>query len=334
MYDEDVLFVDALERLAYSLDREARLTRPGRLAARDAVLASLSTQVELRRHAGRHPDIASVDVAAPVFIVGPPRAGGTLLHELLAGHPDVHAPRLWELLSPAGPRDPSRARADPSRPDQCHRLLANAFQSMVFAVRYRVPSYVDWLLRQDLTPAYRYHRLQLQSVRWRSPHGVVVLECPFHLWGLRALIDTYPGARLVFVHRRPSELLPSLCALCAAVRGGGSDAVDREEIGAFWQEQVERALSGMMAARRRYLAGVPVMDVHYRELVADRLGTAARVCEFIGRPLAGPTLDAMRGHVAAARALDELPAQAAEEFGLRGPVIARRFEEYQRAYDL
>src|SRR5438270_118412 len=55
------------------------------------------------------------------------------------------------------------------RPDECHRLLGNAFQSLIYSARYRVPTYTAWLVRHDVTDAFRFHRVQLACITWRIP---------------------------------------------------------------------------------------------------------------------------------------------------------------------
>lgn len=46
------------------------------------------------------PEVLTVPVRKPVFVVGLPRTGTTFLHRLLSLDPAVRAPLLWELLSP------------------------------------------------------------------------------------------------------------------------------------------------------------------------------------------------------------------------------------------
>src|ERR671931_2043674 len=153
--DEPFDYLDALEALVASVEAEARLTPWGKRQAAEGLVASLAVQVQVRRAVERHPEIAGGITARPVFVSGLPRTGTTLVHNLLDQHPEVHCPHFWELVAPAGSRDPreharlaaaAQAWLDdyytraPSlqaihpmathRPDECPRLLANAFQSL------------------------------------------------------------------------------------------------------------------------------------------------------------------------------------------------------------
>ena len=50
---------------------------------------------------------------------------------------------------------------------ECVRMTAGDFRSMIFLTQYRVPSYAKWLLYEeaDMAPAYRWHRKYLQVLR-------------------------------------------------------------------------------------------------------------------------------------------------------------------------
>jgi len=72
-----------------------------------------------------------------------------------------------------------------------------------------------------------------------------------------------------------------------------------------------------------------VLDLRYRDLVADPLGTVATVCDFAGLPLGRAAERRMR------RFLDADPheggrhAYAPEEFGLDPARTAARFADYR-----
>ena len=52
-----------------------------------------------------HPQRDHVEIRAPVFVVGMPRTGTTLLHNLLARVEGIWAPPLWDLFKvPEGVR--------------------------------------------------------------------------------------------------------------------------------------------------------------------------------------------------------------------------------------
>lgn len=365
-------FTEALGVLTDALERQARLTPPGRQAVRRGLASALGVQAELAEAIARHPEISTVPLSRPVFITGLLRTGTTLIHNLLAEHPGLCVPALWELMYPVSngtgatvdgevlansaqkyveeyyrvaPDLPKIHFLDARRPDECHRLTGNAFTTMVYEMRYRVPDYAAWLDEHDHRPAYRFHRAQLQAILWRrsgpgrtaespgSAETPVVLKDPFHLWRLPALTEVYPEARIVHVHRDPAVTVPSTCSLCAAIRVARSGTVDTDEIGRQWLERVQTALEAVPKVRATALADVPVLDVRYADLVADPLGTLGRICDFAGVPLTVRAEDRMR------RYLIDNPADrhgrhryAAADFGLDETELRRRFADYRDRY--
>src|ERR671932_387095 len=320
--DEPFEYLDALEALVSSVDAEARLSPWGRRQAAEGFVSSLAVQVHVRRLVERQPGIGRGIVPRPVFVTGLPRTGTTLVHNLLDQHPDVHCPHFWELIGPAGSRDvrdherlvaaaqawlddylaraprlPAIHPMEADRPDECHRLLGHAFQSLIYPTRYRLPSYMEWLARRDLTDAYRFHRVQLACITWRIPSAVVGLKCPFHIWHLAALREVYPEAKVVILHRDPVSAVPSLCSLCAVIQAARSDEVDKHEVGTLWLAAVERAVDDLLR-RREELGDDDVLHVRFPDLVADPIGTMRRILELAEVSWTRPAEEAMRRWVA------------------------------------
>ncbi len=358
--DDSFEFLETLHVLTDALECEARLAPSGRAAVQNGLIGNLVVQARAHRNAARNPEVEQVAIERPVFIIGLLRSGSTLLHNLLAVHPRLRCPTLWELLTPAGSRDPDQCeqavesargyveelwRQAPElprihfihalRPDECHRLLVNTFESPINWLRFHVPSYASWLGERDLTRAYEHHRLQLQNVLWRVPGGVPVLKCPFHVWCLDALVRVYPDARFVYLHRDPVSVIASTCSLSAELRSARSDEVDRREVGSFWLEQVAPVLDRMDAVRATHLADKPVLDVRYPDLVRDPMGTVERICDFIGVPMGEEVAGRMRRYLADnGQHRHGVHRYTTEEFGLSAEDIEDRFVDYRRAYDL
>src|SRR5436305_9289836 len=83
-----------------SIDAESRLHLLGRVLTRSEVLRVLQTWLRLQDAWATTPAITATAIAAPVFVVGPPRTGTTILLELLALDPLLRAPIAYEALYP------------------------------------------------------------------------------------------------------------------------------------------------------------------------------------------------------------------------------------------
>ncbi|WP_188316885.1 sulfotransferase family protein [Solihabitans fulvus] len=305
-------------------------------------------------------------VDAPVVIIGLLRTGTTLLHNLLALHESLHGPALWELADPlaaagdprhyAEVRDQAQRYVDEynekspdlrsihylqaDRPDECHRLLINTFHSMVLEMRYRVPSYGEWLHQQDLTVPYQWHRHQLELLMSRrsTPDGTAltpVLKCPFHTWFLPELVSAYPNARFVHLHRDPAKAITSTASLCRAVRSARTDELDLPEIGAFWRDRIVPLTEQLAHGRDELVSGRPVLDLRYEELVADTEGSLRAVLDFLGLPMTDRFLGRARAYLAAnGQRSQGTHRYATAEFGLDPTALRAATSDYCKRFDV
>ncbi|HJQ74315.1 MAG TPA: sulfotransferase, partial [Gaiellaceae bacterium] len=103
----DDAFREPLRRLLHSMEHEAALTLLGRLIARTDVVRLLENRLRMTDVRRRHPEIDAQEIRRPLFIVGLPRTGTTILHELMAQDPENRVPMTWEVMHPWPP--PERA---------------------------------------------------------------------------------------------------------------------------------------------------------------------------------------------------------------------------------
>jgi len=350
---------EALGALAGSLESDAALHLVGRFAARDDTLRLARTHLRVRQALGDDPAILDTRLPAPIFIVGWPRTGTTFLHALLACDPAHRTLPYWESFDPLPPREGPDRRAETLErmlrqlatfaPDyhaihpmsahgaeECVALFMNAFRTLQFDIQYRVPGYVDWLLRQDARIAYACYRRQLQLVQHHRPCGErFVLKDPTHLVHLDALLELFPDASIVFTHRDPARALSSLCSLYAHTRAIFSDDVDphaigREILAGYWPSALARALE----LRERLPAG-RFADVRQPDLARDPIGTVERLYRDLGLRICDPARRAMQELVAAkARAPASVHEHGLEGFGLDASSIRERFADYSTRFAL
>lgn len=347
-------FVPDLTELTRAIDSEARLHDQGRARTRAALVSALVTQIRVRHMMAAVPEISSVPVR-PVFITGLLRTGTTFLQHLLAQHPDLRSPALWETMAPAAAEEPDDLiaaceayieeyyRAAPGfrsihllqaqLPEECHRLTASSFRHSIYALRYRVPGYSRWLRGQSMLPAYRFHKDQLRCVLWRRPGAPVLLKCPSHLWHAEDLARVYPNAKVIRLHRSPAVAVPSVCSLTSTVRAARSDAVDREEIGRYWLDYAAEALNRLR--RGTGPTATAPLDLDFRDVVGDPLGAAERVCDYIGVPLTAEARRRMTAFMAAENdATTGRHTYALEDFGLTEKDFEERFAPYRSEFGI
>lgn len=309
----DPWFRAPLRHLLASLEGEAALTTLGRIIARTDLLRLLENRLRIVDAHRRHPEIGAAPVTRPLFVVGLPRTGTSILHELLGQDPANRVPMSWEVMHPWPP--PERATYDSDAriaavdkhlagvdrlipgfksmhpmgamlPQECVALMQLDFASMVWSTTHRVPTYQAWLNQADMRPLYASHRRQLQYFQWRCPTDRWVLKSPGHLWMLDALLAVYPDACIVQTHRDPLAVVASLTSLVSLLRRLASDDIDPSEIGAEWTTLLAGGLERNMATRDRLGLGPDqLFDMQFRELLADEITMVRRIYTHFGREL-------------------------------------------------
>jgi hypothetical protein len=295
-------FFEPLSRLLESCHREARLNVIGKLAVRNDVVRILCNRLLLERDRQRYSEIAKQEIREPVFIVGLPRSGTTLLHTLLAADPAHRVPWTWEVMSPSPPgtqdrqqrirqanRDLAMLRwlaptfehvhaTGAKLPQECVSLMSPTFMSDQFDTMYNIPSYRAWFFRQDTRPAYEFHRRFLQHLQFRRSAERWILKAPAHMFAANALLSIYPDAKFVQLHRDPIEAVASVSSLVTILRRVFSDTVDPVQIGrdamVYWSE----ALKTFMRVRDA-LPLDRVCDVHYDQVRRNPIAAARQVYE-------------------------------------------------------
>jgi hypothetical protein len=297
----------ALEILVDSLNGEAQLHDVGVRYFEEFLLRLLTNHLRLQQDYQRLP-VTPLPLVRPLFVVGLFRSGTTFLHNLLAQDPGCRWLSVAEALYPTpAPQqdgwleDPRIAQAvahlqfqsalapnfsaahhiEALRPAECSRLFEHDLIGHLFDFRANVPTYSQWLLQQDLTDAYQSYRQQLQylSTHWPGTHWV--LKAPAHLFALDTLLNTFPDAAIVYLHRDPVQVLPSCCSLSATGRSRFSEHINPETLGLQWLNTLSEAVKRSQRARKQLSSEHrdAIYDVDYRDLVKNPLGTIQGIYE-------------------------------------------------------
>src|SRR5947207_1382415 len=314
-------FFEALSRLLESCRDEARLNLIGKIALKTDVLETLCSRLQMGRDRQLYPDITHQALREPLFIVGLPRSGTSVLHRLLGADAEHRSPLMWEVRSPSPPtRDDEKRRIQRATqgcnffnwlvptfryahtvgaevPQECVSLMTPTFLSDQFDAMYYVPSYRAWLFRQDLRPAYEYHRRFLQHLQFRRAARRWILKAPTHMFAMPALLSVYPDALFVQTHRTPVDAMASVSSLVTILRSAFSDAVDpatvcREAID-YWSETMDKFLN-----ERDRLARKRICDVEYDEISRDPIAAVRRIYDHFGWSLSQQAEKRMRTLVA------------------------------------
>lgn len=285
---------------------------PDRLSGiRQQVQRMLASRLRLALDRQTTPAIAEVRIERPIFVIGLPRTGTTLLHALLAEDPEVHAPQSWHMLSPSPP--PGKGPVAAGRIAHAQRIIEDwmdfcpaqkmmhpyidkgAFQltedEEVYCLDfrnvypfhyYKVPT-ADFGVRlgDDALAAYQFHREFLQHHQWNTDRHRWVCKSPSAQGYLDVIFKVYPDALCVWAHRPLGEIYASNVALRAAVfdtiSGRPNDWNSRSRAIA---EQMKAGIDKMLA--QDLLDDPRVIHLPFRELAADPLGVVRKVYAWAG----------------------------------------------------
>jgi hypothetical protein len=318
--------IQGLVELHASLAAESQLTMFGRLSVRWDFIRLLKNAEFLFRAHRENPALASAPVAAPIFILGLPRSGTSFLHALLAEDPNNLVPRNWQTIYPA-PRDqdfdPARdARArkvdnqlrffsgiapefpavhpiTADSPQECSEITAHVFQSLRFDTTFRVPAYRNWLDARGHNEAFAFHKIFLQLLQ-QGLEGRWVLKCPDHIFSMDAILQTYPDARFIVVHRDPVRVFGSVAHLTGILRRPFVKNVDPADIGAQvterWIDGAERLVA---FDQREDVPPGKKIHIHYHDLVGDPQAMVQRIYSHFGLRASETAQAAMRAFLTA-----------------------------------
>jgi hypothetical protein len=166
-------------------------------------------------------------------------------------------------------------------PEEDNYLFGRDFHSVMFAPLVEVPEYNRWLKSRDMRPSYHYARRQLQLLSWKYRADHWVLKAPAHLSWLDELLEAFPDASVIVMHRDPLQVIPSTCSLMAGFRGIVTDHLDLRRLGTETVEELAWRCQRMIAARAR-LDPARFLDVSYERMVADPISTIREACRHFG----------------------------------------------------
>jgi len=310
------------ERFAAAVDllNGIDMDADGRAHAEDVCHWLLTTRLEFFEDRNRYP-IADEVIERPMFVTGEPRSGTTLMHALMSVDPDARALRFWEVMYPSPPPgtaredDPRRTRADvdwreinAKMPKWLHshpyndmlgdglpedeRTWAFDFRVMTPTAWWRVPiQTVVAGLPTDDAAQYRIHKAMLQQFQYgRQPKQWVLKG--FHGFRLQEFFNSYPDARLLWLHRDPVQVAASRTMMMADILEGIVGPVDLQAAAKMHLELTRTSIANTMT---NPLADDPrIMHVRYTDFIADPVDTVGRYYDFCGKTMSPAARTEMR----------------------------------------
>jgi hypothetical protein len=320
---------------------------------------AITTQSLLNAAARRHedrtylPQVLAVDVPPPLFILGHWRSGTTHLHHLLAADRRFAAPNVYQtsfphtflttesrsarlvgaMLPPTRPMDNVRQAPDSPTEDEF----------AVCAMTFRSPC-VGWIFPRRAEHYDRYLTFRgvperevdewkqalvlfLKKLTWKSGKPLL-LKSPPHTGRIKLLLDLFPEARFLHIHRNPLTVYQStrhtLSRVLRLTRLQGGSGYDAEEsVLRRYREMYE-----VFFEERGLIPEGRYCEVGFAALESDPIGTVRGVYEALGLPDVGVVESDLRAYV------DSLSGYRKNSFPELAPELRGRIAvEWRRCFD-
>ena len=322
----------------------------------------LRIAVDRTRFAG----IADEHIERPIFIIGFPRSGTTLLHSLMAEDADTLSLHGWHSLTPSPP--PGAGPISAGRIAFAHRAIQSWIdfcpaQSMmhpyidkgayqlseddeIFSLDfhraycyhlYNIPVLdLPRMQGKITTESFRFHREVLQHFQWNTGKKRWVCKGPAHQSRLEMLFEIYPDALCVWAHRPMWEVYPSIVSLGGVIR----DAITGRPVD--WAKDSRVVAEAMKAGLDRIMANSLIDDprilhLPFQELADDPLATVQKVYDWAGLTMTGDFASRVRTWLAdPENQVDRYGRYpySYEALGLDEAYIRDLFANYSKRFDL
>ena len=356
---------DGLAVMLDDLNNSAAFTPSGRERVLDDATNALGRRMQVHAYIQAHPEVLDAPVERPLFVLGMPRTGTTVISYLLDQDPARRSLLHWQCVHPIPPASSETLRTDP----RCVALLEEQRRILEFVKQAKMPlphwedadgptedmfihnqdfkglswdsflptdRYARWLFDEaDMSSTYEYQKRYLQVLQSTAP-GTWSLKMPSHSVHIEALLKVFPDARLIWAHRDPYKATGSLCNLWRLPQQlvMNTELLDQTEMGraAMWQMQhhVERPLR----ARDR-IGDDRFFHMYYHEMMRDPMDVMRRIYDWADEPLTAETEAGMRNWLADhPQDLFSLNTYSLDQYGLSVEQLEPIFAEYLSTFDI
>ena len=349
---------EGLSELVNSINQESKVNPFGALAIKGLLNRTVYQRLMVEKNIAAHPQILERPIKAPVFIIGMPRTGTTILHALLNEDVNTRSPLAWECLLPYPVSTPAsytnndqlktvekefgqlfklvpdfqkKHHMSAVSPQECIGVNFLDFNSFQTSAQVYIPSYMDWFMHKaDKSRTMAWHKRFLQFLesgeitpeRW-------LLKSPVHLVRLKEIFEVYPDAKIIMTHRHPSKVVASATSLISSVRSLYSDNEDPLRSGdeqcTFWSEAFEVFLE----QRKNLNKEDQIIDLKFEDFIGNQMAVVEQIYERFNWQLS----DESKGNMQTF--LKENPPgkhgvhnYTLEQFGLNEQIINKKFKNY------
>jgi Sulfotransferase family len=327
---------DRLQRILKHIDQDLGLDDAGKQLGARSVIELLKSRTLVLADQERYPEIKREVITRPFIVTGMPRSGTTVMQYLMGADPASRSPLYWETVWPSPPPGLNSqiakriALGDEEVGDFCRRnpfvLQAHHYwgqgaraivECEMFGTLdlrnvnptsfFRIPAVLQVFLNDDPLGYYQFHKKALQNLQWKMPQRRWALKGTEHHAYMDSLRKVYPGAIVIWIHRDPYKVVPSVMQLFyqwfTNITG---QTLPRATFG--------RQVMGMFKAMLDKAMLIPeanhpdINNVLFADFMADPVAEIKKIYDRNGIPFPAAARDAMKAWLAD-------PANASDRYG-------------------
>ena len=302
---------EGLRILVKSIHKDGKPNPFGALAIKGLLERILYGRYKIEQEIAKNPWIEDQEIKEPVFIIGMPRTGTTILHAILHEDPAHRAPLAWECLLPYPAATPENFRnneqlttikkefsqlfklvpdfrrkhyMEADSPQECLGITAFDFNSFQYSAQLYLGSYMKWVSEEsDMLGTMRFHKRFLQYLQSGGVKGDRwLLKSPVHLRRLPEIFEVYPDAKIIMTHRGPADIVSSTASLISSVRTLYSDREDPHVTGREQADLWSNYFNRFVDARNSLDKEEQIIDLKFEDFVKDQMATIERIYSHFG----------------------------------------------------
>lgn len=369
LFGDQSNYLRGLQLLCNGL-RKQPLTQTGVLFFRTFIERLITVRSAVMDYVVKSPEIAKIEIKQPIIVLGLPRTGSTLLYNLIACDPKSRSPQFWEMYQAMDPVPPTTketfktdprieilrkrledvdrlmpgffaeiSKSHPIKADQPDEELFALFHQLILSLHMVVggQEFENWSFEEfNKDYAYVYLKRFLQMLHsGYAPEDHWTLKSPFHALYPKALMDTFPDARVVVTHRELSSVLPSLARLMETqVQYLYEDqTLDRRILGRQVLRMTDLMTKRLHTFRTNHPNKDQFFDVRYDQITDDPIALVKSIYTHFGMTVTSQHEERMRTFlVENPQGRHGRNTYEPEDFGLDKRQINAHFADYIKTY--
>ena len=349
-------YIEPLEILIHSINKHNNFNLFGRIALNHQLRSRLKMRAKLTALYDKN---TFIEPAEPVFVIGLPRSGTSLLFNLLSQDKAHRSPQYWEImhLLPI-PKNEKRIQKrklhtnielklaktiipklkaihtiTAETPEECQQIATMNVKSFVYMCMADVPEYVEYLKSTSFDSVFKWHKKFYQALELNGKPTRWLLKDPSHIGHIPQILKEYPNAKFIHIHRDPAESVASFCSLTKSVRLAFSKKIDTDGIGKtvidFWNHNLIKGMED-----RKSLSSDQIVDIQYSEFVKNPLDHIKNTYQQLNFDMNIQTENKIQKYLEQDKnILKPEHRYTLGEFGLNQKDIKGQFKEYMLNYD-